>query len=49
MKIINIASGDSTWRGLDYYKDNKVKSYDRINAYQYEGIIEGSNKKLPTI
>ncbi len=49
MKLINIASGNSAWRGLEYYNEHKVYSFNRINENQYEGIIEGNNKKARTI
>lgn len=45
MGLINIASGNSTWRGLDYYKENKVSEYRKINDSEYEGIVNGSNGK----
>ena len=45
MGLINIASGNSTWRGLDYYKENKVSDYKKINNSEYEGIVNGSNGK----
>ena len=45
MGLINIASNNSVWRGLDYYKENKVINYIKINNNQYEGIINGSNNK----
>lgn len=45
MGLINIASGNSTWRGLDYYKENKVSDYKKINNSEYVGIVNGSNGK----
>lgn len=45
MGLINIASRNSTWRGLDYYKENKVSDYKKINDSEYEGIVNGSNGK----
>lgn len=45
MGLINIASGNSTWRGLDYYKENKVCDYKKINDSEYEGVVNGSNGK----
>ena len=45
MGLINIASGNSTWRGLDYYKENKVSGYKKISDSEYEGIVNGSNGK----
>ncbi len=45
MGLINIASGNSTWRGLDYYKENKVSDYKNTSDSEYEGIVNGSNGK----
>ena len=45
MGLINIASGNSTWQGLDYYKENKVINYKKISDSEYEGIVNGSNGK----
>ena len=45
MGLINVASGNSVWRGLDYYKKNKVKNYKKISNSEYEGIVIGSNKE----
>ena len=30
MGIISLASGNSCWRGLDYYKDKKVIKLNKI-------------------
>ena len=45
MGLINVASGNSVWRGLDYFKENKVKKCKKINDFEYEGIVVGSNKE----
>ena len=45
MGLINIASGNSIWRGLDYYQENKVSNYKQMSKYEYEGIVNGSNGK----
>lgn len=45
MGIINLASNNSTWRGLDYCKENKVSNYKQIGESEYEGIVNGSNNK----
>lgn len=39
MGLINIATRNSVWRGLDYYKDKK------ISDTQYESLVIGSNNK----
>jgi len=43
MGLINIASGNSTWRGLDCFRDKKVSDYKKISEYEYQGIVNGSD------
>ena len=43
MGLINIASSNSCWRGLDYYKEKKVSNYKKISDNEYEATINGSN------
>ena len=45
MSLLDLASGNSFWRGYDYFKDSKVKSCQKIDNNQYEGIVEGSKGK----
>ena len=45
MGLIDVASGNSVWHGLDYAKENKVLKYKKINDVEYEGIVSGSNKE----
>lgn len=45
MGIIKLASGGSVWRGLDYYKQNKIISYKKLNDNEYTGKVKGSNNK----
>lgn len=44
MKIINIASNNWVWRGLDYYNEKKIKKYKKISDYEYEAVALGSDK-----
>ncbi len=44
MGLLDIASGSSVWRGLDYYKENKVVNYQKINEFLYRGDVTGSNQ-----
>ena len=44
MGLIDIASSKSVWRGLDYYKQNKVLSYEQNEDGTYEGEVQGSGK-----
>lgn len=43
MGLIDMASSSSTWRGLDYYNENRVIDYKKLNDYQYEGRVKGRN------
>lgn len=48
MGIISCASGSSCWRGLDYYKNNKVKKlfeeeYEKYQNKEYENAIKYIN------
>jgi len=43
MGLIDMASGNSTWRGLDYYKENKVNNFKQLSESEYQCIINGSN------
>lgn len=45
MGLIEIASGKSAWRGLDYYVDHKVISWQKTGQGKYEGIVQGSSGK----
>ncbi len=43
MGLIDIASGNSIWRGIDYYKEKKVVSWQNLANDCYEGTVQGSN------
>lgn len=45
MGIIDIASSKSVWRGLDYYKLNKVKSFVENEDGTFDGVVAGSGKE----
>ncbi len=42
MSIITSASGSSCWRGLDYYKSQKIKEIKKINDNEYTSLVLGS-------
>lgn len=44
MGIISSASGSSCWRGLDYYKDKKVKNIKKINDIEYTSVASGTKE-----
>ena len=43
MGLIEIASGNSVWRGMDYYENHKVVSWNKSGDSAYEGVVSGSN------
>ena len=42
MGLLDLASGNSLWRGYDYYKDGKVLSTEKTDNCHYAGIVSGS-------
>ena len=48
MGLIEIASGDSVWRGMDYYENHKVVSWKKSGDSTYEGVVSGSNGESST-
>ena len=46
MGLIDCASGNSIWRGYDYFKGNKVSVLAPIGNGIYEATILGSDKEL---
>jgi len=46
MGLLDIASGNSFWRGYDYYKASKVKTCTQIDTNLYEGTVEGSEGNI---
>ena len=42
MGVIEVASGASCWRGLDYYKSKKIKNINKINDNEFESIVLGT-------
>lgn len=44
MGIISSASGSSCWRGLDYYKNKKIKNIKPISDIEYTSIVCGTKE-----
>lgn len=42
MGILSLASGASTWRGYEYYKDNKVGKFEKVADQEYAGVVVGT-------
>ena len=49
MGFIDLASGNSVWRGMDYYETKKVISWNKLNNEEYEGIVAGSENNKYTV
>ena len=43
MGIIALASGASCWKGLEYYKDNKVVELSQINSSEFNSKVLGAD------
>lgn len=43
MALIDLASSNSLWRGIDYFESNKVKEVEKINDNEYKSIVSGSS------
>lgn len=43
MGIISLASSNSCWRGLDYYKNKRIIELNKINENEYSSIVKGTN------
>lgn len=46
MGLIEIASGKSVWRGMDYYDNKKVISWEKTGAETYSGVVSGSEDNI---
>ena len=42
MGLIETASANSVWRGMDYYETRKVVSWEQTGTFAYDGIVSGS-------
>lgn len=45
MGLINLASGSSLWKGIEYYQKGKVKSVKQIDENTYKSEVQGSDNK----
>ena len=42
MGLIEMASGSSVWRGMDYYERKMVCSWKKSGEEAYDGVVSGS-------
>lgn len=43
MKLLNLASNQSFWRGIDYHHENRIVSWNVLDKNCYYGKVKGSN------
>lgn len=46
MGLIELASRNSVWRGMDYYKAKRVLTWVKSGQYIYDGIVSESEEKV---
>lgn len=46
MGLIELASRNSVWRGMDYYEAKQVLTWVKSGQYIYDGIVSGSEGKV---
>lgn len=46
MGLIETASGNSVWRGMDYYENKKVVSFKKLDDGIYAGVVSGSEGRV---
>lgn len=49
MGLLDLASDESFWRGYDYYREGKVKAYQQLDEYIYEGTVKGNKKSVYSV
>lgn len=46
MGLIELASNNSFWRGVDYYENKKVTVWKKNDEDTYSGTVKGSNGRI---
>ena len=46
MGLIELASANSVWRGMDYYEKKRVISWESSGDASYDGQVSGSNNQV---
>jgi len=44
MGLIDLASSNSLWRGIDYYQSKNVKKIKKISDDEYDSIVSGTKE-----
>ena len=43
MKLLNLASNNSFWSGIDYHHENRMVSWKEVDTNCYQGEVKGSD------
>ena len=43
MKLMNLASNNSFWSGINYHHENRIISRERVEENCYQGRVRGSD------
>lgn len=46
MKLLNLASNNSFWRGIDYHHENRIISWKELAENCYQGKVRGIDSLL---
>ena len=46
MGLIDLASGNSLWRGIDYYQSKKVNNIKKTDDGEYDSIVSGTDEYM---
>jgi len=46
MGLINVASNESVFRGIDYYKKKKVGLYKKLSEFEYKAKVKGNYNEV---
>ena len=49
MGLVEIASNNSVWRGMDYYDNKKVVSWEPSGVGIYDGVVLGSGDNVYSV
>ncbi len=49
MGLVEIASNNSVWRGMDYYDNKKVVSWEPSGVGIYDGVVFGSGDNVYSV
>ena len=44
--LIDLASGNSLWRGIDYYQSKKVNNIKKTDDGEYDSIVSGTDEYM---